>query len=218
MGNFPRVDQPGAGASADKKAWHWRDTTDEPRHPDQTVRLQPRFLRLASGWETQGMLPLESGVCFAPRSYLMSRMRRRNSAIHPSTAMLYHGGFVDMAHLSRLCNGSAGGQCSGGHQLTGQRQHMCSQSGACPGAHGPHQEHSAGSNRSFPLSWRIREYFCGLTAAPHASLFVCNAQSFASIRPLVLQRLNSVTRQASLMRCITSPFVLSKSSLSGSSQ
>ena len=46
--------------------------------------------------------------------------------------------------------------------------------------------------------------------------YVCNAQSFASIRPLVLQRLNSVMRQASLMQCVISPFVLSKSSLSGS--
>ena len=69
------------------------------------MEVLPRFLRLALGWATQGMLiyRLKQSVCFASRSYLMSRMR------HSTIAVLYHGGFVVMAHPRRLCSGSHGG-------------------------------------------------------------------------------------------------------------
>ena len=99
--------------------------------------------------------------------------------------------------------------------LLGHLQHTCSQSGPCPGAHGPHQGQSGVSDPACSLSWRIRECFCGhrcscfngkpvtvesaCVSKEHlAPLLFCNAQSFASSRPLVLQRLNSVLRQASL--------------------
>ena len=58
--------------------------------------VPPSFLRLACGWASQGMLicRLRQNACFPSRSYLMSRMRRRTSAIHSKTAALYHDGSV----------------------------------------------------------------------------------------------------------------------------
>ena len=75
------------------------ETTDEPRHHNETVRLLPRLLRLASSWAAQGMLVcrLRQDVCFLSWSYLMSWMRRRTWAIHPITAALYHNGSLGIS-------------------------------------------------------------------------------------------------------------------------
>ena len=68
------------------------------------MEVLPRFLRLALCWATHGMLicRLRHSVCLFSRSDLMSRMRRRTSAIHSMTAVLYHGGFVVKAPETSL--------------------------------------------------------------------------------------------------------------------
>ena len=162
------------------------EITDEPGDQSQTVRVLPRFLRLASGWATPGMLVcrLRQSLCFLSRLYLMSRMRRRTSA-HP---------FHDCCDCTMVASSSwptrdvfAAGQTVDRARgpLLGHFQHMCSQSGPCPGAHGPHQGQSAVSGRP-----------CLLTAAPAATANLC---------PSVPISLRVKEHLSSLFVCMASP-------------
>ena len=88
-----------------------------PRNTNRVGNFPRMDQRRQEGLGDAGHTRLPQGVCFLSGSYLMPRMRRRTSAIHPITAALYHNGFVDLA------------PSSGGRPLGGLGKHICSSLG-----------------------------------------------------------------------------------------